>query len=177
MLPERPHFIFVLRQRQMSAQSITSGPCKLAEAVFGAPADQQGRRPRKSITCVNFGNRGDKLVASYHADHAYAFDISGSVDSTAVTGYATHLARDPALSSPGKRARTDASSRCADLGADPVLFIDNRPAESTGEAHEDLAMLLHAHAQQLWQRWMAADLICALVLQQQQQQQHSSATA
>lgn len=33
-------------------------------------------RVRQHTTGVAFGNRGDKVVAAYHADHTYAFDIS-----------------------------------------------------------------------------------------------------
>lgn len=36
------------------------------------------RTGRAHTTCVSFGNRGDKLVATYHCDQAYAFDVSGT---------------------------------------------------------------------------------------------------
>lgn len=29
-------------------------------------------------TYVQFGNRGDKLIATYHGDHAYSFDVTAS---------------------------------------------------------------------------------------------------
>jgi hypothetical protein len=29
-------------------------------------------------TYVQFGNRGDKLIATYHGDHAYTFDVTAS---------------------------------------------------------------------------------------------------
>ena len=37
-----------------------------------------GRSIRQHTTGVAFGACGDRLVALYHADHVYAFDISGS---------------------------------------------------------------------------------------------------
>ena len=33
---------------------------------------------RQHTTGVAFGARGDRVVAIYHADHVYAFDITGS---------------------------------------------------------------------------------------------------
>ena len=34
---------------------------------------------RQHTTGLAFGNRGDKLVATYHADHAYSFDTTRGV--------------------------------------------------------------------------------------------------
>lgn len=36
------------------------------------------RTTRSNATHVSFGVWGDKVVASYHADHAYSFDIRGA---------------------------------------------------------------------------------------------------
>lgn len=36
------------------------------------------RAGRPHTTCVSFGRRGDKLLATYHCDQAYAFDISSN---------------------------------------------------------------------------------------------------
>ncbi len=36
------------------------------------------RAGRAHATCVNFSGRGDRLVVTYHGDHAYAFDVTGS---------------------------------------------------------------------------------------------------
>ncbi|KAL0042807.1 hypothetical protein WJX79_000477 [Trebouxia sp. C0005] len=45
------------------------------------------RTGRAHTTCVSFGNRGDKLVATYHCDQAYAFDVSGT--GSCATAYGT----------------------------------------------------------------------------------------
>jgi hypothetical protein len=40
--------------------------------------DRRRGRVRQHTTGVAFGARGDKVVASYHGDHAYSFDTTGS---------------------------------------------------------------------------------------------------
>ncbi|KAL0048474.1 hypothetical protein WJX82_004068 [Trebouxia sp. C0006] len=45
------------------------------------------RTGRAHTTCVSFGNRGDKLVATYHCDQVYAFDVSGT--GSCATAYGT----------------------------------------------------------------------------------------
>ena len=39
-------------------------------------------------TYVKFGNRGDKVVATYHGDHAYTFDVAASATSAAAAALA-----------------------------------------------------------------------------------------
>ena len=52
--------------------------------------DMQARASSKGIrqhtTGVAFGAHGDRLAAIYHADHVYAFDITGSPASASVKG-------------------------------------------------------------------------------------------
>ena len=45
-----------------------------------------GKSIRQHTTGVAFGARGDRLVAIYHADHVYAFDITGSAASAYMKG-------------------------------------------------------------------------------------------
>lgn len=45
-----------------------------AHADYGAKSGVS----RAHSTYVSFGNRGDRLVATYHGDHAYAFDVFGA---------------------------------------------------------------------------------------------------
>ena len=49
-------------------------PPHLALAAAGSAAAAS----RMHATYLAFGNRGDKIVGTYHADHAFAFDISGA---------------------------------------------------------------------------------------------------
>ena len=45
-----------------------------------------GRGIRQHTTGVSFGAHGDRVVAIYHADHVYAFDITGSSASASAKG-------------------------------------------------------------------------------------------
>jgi len=69
--------------------------------------------PHKSAstnaTYVSFGARGDKLLATYHADHAYAFDITKSAEGAHAASYPSPPSdvaqpepqRQPLMTSPG----------------------------------------------------------------------------
>ncbi len=43
---------------------------------LGMVGDKRRGRTRQHTTGVSFGARGDRVVASYHGDHAYSFDIT-----------------------------------------------------------------------------------------------------
>lgn len=81
------------------------------KCIQHAFADGSTRQPRKNVTCVKFGNRGDKLVASYHGDHAYAFNTSISGETKPVVSYSSCLASQRVLTQNGKRARVAESVR------------------------------------------------------------------
>ncbi|PRW39165.1 WD and tetratricopeptide repeats 1-like [Chlorella sorokiniana] len=53
-------------------------PPHLAMATAAAGSGNGGRASRMHATYVAWGNRGDKVVATYHGDHAYCFDVSGA---------------------------------------------------------------------------------------------------
>ena len=74
-------------------------------------ADSRCEYMRKNITCVKFGNRGDKLVASYHGDHAYAFDLCQSTFNRTPVSYRTHLAAQQASVRLDKHAKVSESTR------------------------------------------------------------------
>ena len=53
-----------------------------------------GRGIRQHTTGVAFGAHGDKLSAIYHADHVYAFDITGSSTDASARGQAYTFRQD-----------------------------------------------------------------------------------
>lgn len=55
---------------------------------FGIAGDRKRGRSRQHTTGVSFGARGDKVVASYHSDHAYCFDITHSSQEAAESALA-----------------------------------------------------------------------------------------
>ncbi|KAG2497866.1 hypothetical protein HYH03_004132 [Edaphochlamys debaryana] len=55
-----------------------STPAVLALAPPHLPLPTQARHGRAHATYVSFSNKGDKLVTTYHGDHAYAFDITSA---------------------------------------------------------------------------------------------------
>ncbi|EFN53955.1 hypothetical protein CHLNCDRAFT_136223 [Chlorella variabilis] len=57
------------------APLLALAPPHLALCAAGAGG---GRPSRMHATHLAFGNRGDKLVATYHGDHAYCFDVTGA---------------------------------------------------------------------------------------------------
>ncbi|GLI68626.1 hypothetical protein VaNZ11_013104 [Volvox africanus] len=48
------------------------------------PLAAAARQGRSHATYVSFSNRGDRVVTTYHADHAYSFDITAAGDLTAL---------------------------------------------------------------------------------------------
>lgn len=57
---------------------LTLAPPHLAMATAAAGSGNGGRASRMHATYVAWGNRGDKVVATYHGDHAYCFDVTGA---------------------------------------------------------------------------------------------------
>lgn len=53
---------------------------------------------RQHTTGVAFGARGDRVVAIYHADHVYAFDITGSSASASMKGERYPFPSEPGCS-------------------------------------------------------------------------------
>lgn len=72
-------FVRIYDRRKLSL----SRPCRelvAAEPLMKLAPPHLAMRPptgRLHATCVNFSNRGDKVLTTYHGDHAYAFDITG----------------------------------------------------------------------------------------------------
>ena len=62
--------------------------CNDCNDSFGLAGDKKRGRSRQHITGVSFGARGDKVVASYHGDHAYSFDITRSSQDAAESALA-----------------------------------------------------------------------------------------
>jgi hypothetical protein len=60
-----------------------------------------GLSRRGHATHASFSSRGDKLVASYHGDHAYVFDITGRCSVVSVTIYILSAAANVGVSSRG----------------------------------------------------------------------------
>ena len=52
--------------------------CVIDDVIAGAAAGQAGRTDAAHGTHVSFGRRGDKLLVTYHGDHAYTFDVTGA---------------------------------------------------------------------------------------------------
>ncbi|GBF94894.1 hypothetical protein Rsub_08137 [Raphidocelis subcapitata] len=55
-----------------SEELLKLAPPHLPIALYGR------RSSRAHSTCVSFSSRGDRLVATYHSDHAYCFDVTGA---------------------------------------------------------------------------------------------------
>ncbi|KAK9827817.1 hypothetical protein WJX74_003555 [Apatococcus lobatus] len=73
-------------------------------------AGSKTRRPSASshTTYIGFGNRGDKVVATYHGDQAYAFDVTGAgVCSNAFV----HPSTAPQSSAPSDTRRSGSSGQ------------------------------------------------------------------
>jgi hypothetical protein len=64
------------RATASAAPLLALAPPHLALGAAGGSGD--GRSSRHHATYCSFSNRGDKLVATYHGDHAYCFDVSGT---------------------------------------------------------------------------------------------------
>lgn len=58
------------------------------QSGHGSAGDTKQGRGRQHTTGVSFGARGDKVVASYHSDHAYSFDITRSSEDAAESALA-----------------------------------------------------------------------------------------
>ena len=54
------------------------------------------KNTRSNTTYVAFGARGDKVIASYHADHAYSFDISSTADDCLAAAFLAQGTAGPA---------------------------------------------------------------------------------
>ena len=57
---------------------------------------------RQHTTGVAFGARGDRVVAIYHADHVYAFDITGSSASASLKGERFSVPSEQGCSAPAR---------------------------------------------------------------------------
>ncbi|GFR41420.1 hypothetical protein Agub_g2104, partial [Astrephomene gubernaculifera] len=67
-------------------------PPLLALAPPHLPLAAQARHGRAHSTYVAFSNRGDKVVATYHGDHAYSFDVTSAGSLTATFPQPSSLA-------------------------------------------------------------------------------------
>eukprot|EP00803_Ostreobium_quekettii_P007036 evm.model.scf_447EXC.1 EVM.evm.TU.scf_447EXC.1 scf_447EXC:3250-9777(-) len=71
--------------RRMLSQGAAGDVCPIPVLAVAPPHLSIRPSPRSHTTYVNFGNTGDKIVASYHGDHAYAFDVTS--EGTACCSY------------------------------------------------------------------------------------------
>ena len=74
LIPSKRH-LSVARWESALHPLVTTGMCSQWGPCMRVGPKRHGR-VRQHATGVAFGNRGDKVVAAYHADHTYAFDIS-----------------------------------------------------------------------------------------------------
>ena len=78
-----------------------------------------GRGIRQHTTGVAFGAHGDKLSAIYHADHVYAFDITGSSADASARGQAYPFRQDNGRALPAAGiTETPRSNHLANLARD-----------------------------------------------------------
>ncbi len=57
---------------------------------------------RQHTTGVAFGARGDRVIAMYHADHVYAFDITSSSVSASMKGERFSVPSQPGCCAPAR---------------------------------------------------------------------------
>lgn len=78
------------------------------------PSNRQSRWQPNNATYVSFGNRGDKVVVTYHGDHAYSFSTLTSAEDAQGTSF---------------------------CGVGPAPYFANRPPErgSSFHGHPQLA--------------------------------------
>ena len=74
----------------MGTGVVMTGVCNAVAAV------NTRRNTRSNTTYVAFGARGDKVIASYHADHAYSFDITSAADNCLAAAFLTQSSAAPA---------------------------------------------------------------------------------
>ncbi|MEW5317745.1 MAG: hypothetical protein WDW38_009020 [Sanguina aurantia] len=88
-------FIRIYDRRKLSTGAPDSGrgsgtPALLQLAPPHIPLGTSPRGARSHTTYVNFSHRGDKVIASYHGDHVYSFDVTSSGTASACYRPARH---------------------------------------------------------------------------------------
>ncbi|KAL4428996.1 hypothetical protein ABPG77_006035 [Micractinium sp. CCAP 211/92] len=111
--PAKPHqlvvgasdpYVRVFDRRKLSTGSPERGHPPAAPVLSLAPPHLAlcaaggggGRHSRMHATYVAFGNRGDKVIATYHGDHAYSFDTTGAAAPAAAPAGTTAAAQQRA---------------------------------------------------------------------------------
>lgn len=113
--------------RQVAVQ-IPVGRVAMRLSCFGSAGDKRRGRPRQHTTGVSFGARGDKVVASYHGDHAYSFDITRSPTEAAQS--TVSYASQPAPRSSSSAAPNSQPEACSTSGREAFTHAAFRTPNS-----------------------------------------------
>lgn len=112
-----PH-LRIYDRRQLSTGRPGGAPATAAPLLSLAPPHLTLRPPagRLHATYVRFSNRGERVVATYHGDHAYCFDVTTGGGGHVLYPRPSTAARSPASASSSSEC-SSSSAAAGDSGA------------------------------------------------------------
>jgi hypothetical protein len=149
-------FVRVYDRRMLSLRSPTAGtasPALLSLAPLQLCIGRSAQYPPAYTTCARFSHKGDRLLATYHHEHAYAFDVSRA-EAPPTMQYSCCKPHMRALEAAARKDDADGPYACA-WHCVPLRCATSRNLRSLANQH-----LLNS-------KWHSALLVCDELLKRE----------